>query len=272
MLTRTSRAILLAGTTLALLLAAELRSPDSAPVGPPPAPLPLRIAAAADLRFALDDLTAAYRKERPGVEPEVTYGSSGTFFAQIVNGAPFDLFMSADAEYPRQLAMRGLTVPGTEFIYAIGRLAIWVPAASPLDVEKKGLDVLVDPGIAHVSIANPEHAPYGRAAEAAMRAANVYDGIKTKLVLGENVAQALQFVQSGSADVGIVALSLVIAPTVKDRGRYSIVPAKLYPALEQGGVVLRTDGVDQARDFRKYLLGDTARDVLKRYGFYRSER
>lgn len=271
MLTRMWRAILLIGATLALLLAAELRSPDSTPMGTPSAPLPLRIAAAADLRFALDELIPAYRKEHPGVEPEVTYGSSGMFYAQILNGAPFDLFMSADLEYPRQLATRGLTVPGSEFIYGAGQLAVWIPMASPLDVEKKGLDILGDPRIAHVAIANPAHAPYGRAAEAAMRAANVYEGIRTKLVLGENVAQALQFVQSGSADVGVVALSLVISPTMKDAGRYSIVPAKLYPALEQGGVVLRTDGIDRARDFRKYLLGDTARDVLKRYGFDRSE-
>src|SRR5207237_972402 len=198
-----------------------------------------RIAAASDLRFALDEVMARLRDARPDLDVQTSYGSSGTFFAQIVNGAPFDLFMSADTEYPRQLASRELTVPASEFTYAIGRLAVWVPPGSPLDVEKNGLQVLVDARVTHVSIANPATAPYGRAAEAAMRQSNVYDRVKPKLVLGENVAQALQFVQSGSAEVGIVALSLAIAPPVKERGRYWVVPLDLHPAIETGGRILR---------------------------------
>jgi len=254
----------------ALLFGPELQSPDRSP-HPPPAPLPLQIAAASDLRFALEELTAGYRGTSPMVSPAVTYGSSGTLYAQILNGAPFDLFMSADTAYPMRLATHGLTLAGSEFTYAIGRLAVWVPAASSLDVEKTGLQVLVDPGVMHVAMANPATAPYGRAAEAAMRRAAVYERARTKIVLGENVAQALQFVQSGAADVGVIAMSLAVAPTVRGTGRYWPIPLDFYPHMDQGGVILKTDAIDQARDFRRYLLSDAGRDVLKRYGFYGSD-
>lgn len=232
-------------------------------------PHPVRIAAASDLRFAFEEVVARLGQRQPALDVQVTYGSSGTFFAQLVNGAPFDLFMSADTDYPKQLAARGLTLAGSEFTYAIGRLAVWAPAASPLDVEKEGLQVLADPRVMHVSIANPATAPYGRAAEAAMRQAMVYDRIKSKLVLGENVAQALQFVQSGSADVGVVALSLAIAPTVKDSGRFWTVPLDMYPRMEQGGVILRSAArAEAARAVRAFLIGDEGRSILKRYGFF----
>jgi molybdate transport system substrate-binding protein len=233
---------------------------------------PVRIAAASDLRFALEEIVARLRQAQPALNVSVTYGSSGIFFAQLVNGAPFDLFMSADTDYPKQLAMRGLTLTGSEFTYAIGRLAVWAPAASSLDVEKNGFLALVDPRVMHVSIANPATAPYGRAAEAAMRQAMVYDRVKPKLVLGENVAQALQFVQSGSADVGVVALSLAIAPTVKDSGRFWTVPLDMYPRMEQGGVILRsTASADAARAVRAFLIGGEGRSILKRYGFFLPE-
>lgn len=227
----------------------------------------LRIAAAADLRFALDELVAAFRRDQQGSAVEVTYGSSGTLYAQIVNGAPFDLFMSADVEYPRLLASKWLTVEGSEFLYAVGRLAVWVPDTSPLDVQHAGLSVVSDPRVTHVALANPAHAPYGRAAEAAMRTSRVFEQAAPKFVLGENVAQALQFVQSGTAEVGIVALSLALSPTVAPHGRYWLVPEELHPRLEQGGVVLRTDRVELAERFRAYLLADVSRAVLKRYGF-----
>jgi len=232
-------------------------------------PHPVRIAAASDLRFALGEVVARLRQARPAFDVQVTYGSSGTFFAQLVNGARFDLFMSADTDYPKQLALRGLTLAGSEFTYAVGRLAVWVPAASPLDVEKNGLQVLVDPRVLHVSIANPATAPYGRAAEAAMRRAAVYDRVRPKLVLGENVAQALQFVQSGSADVGVVALSLAIAPAVKNNGRFWTVPIEMYPRVEQGGVILRTAADPGAASaVRAFLVGDEGRSILKRCGFF----
>jgi molybdate transport system substrate-binding protein len=246
---------------LAVLLVATLRSPGSAPTV-----LPVRIAAAADLRFALDDAMAAFHADHLNVAPEVVYGSSGTLASQIANGAPFDLFMSADVEYPRQLAAKGLVEPGSEFRYADGRLVVWVPNGSPIDVKTAGVKAAADPRVAHVAIANPAHAPYGRAAVAALRAAGVYDAVQPKLVLGESVAQAMQFVQSGSADVGIVALSLAMAPTARAAGEYAIVPAGTYPKLEQAGVILR-NAREQAHGIREFLLSERGRAVLKRYGF-----
>ena len=228
----------------------------------------VRIAAASDLRYALGEVTVQLRQIQPELDLQVAYGSSGTFFAQIVNGAPFDLFMSADIEYPRQLASRGLTTPDSEFTYAVGRLVLWVPAASPLDVERGGMETLLDSRVAYVSIANPEHAPYGRAAEAAMREAKVYDRVRSRLVFGENVSQALQFVQSGAAQAGLVALSLAVAPTVKPSGKFWIVPAELHPPIDQGGIILRAAAdVEAARAVRAFLLGERGRAILKQYGF-----
>lgn len=228
----------------------------------------VRIAAASDLRFALEELTARLRQTQPNLDVRVTYGSSGTFFAQIVNGAPFDLFLSADLDYPRQLAARGLTVAGSEFTYGVGHLVVWVPTASPLDVEKAGLQTLLDPRVQHVAIANPATAPYGRAAEAAMRGLGIYDRIRGKLVLGENVAQTLQFVQSGSAEAGVIALSLALAPTARSAGRFWMVPVDAYPRMDQGGVILRTAvEIDAAREVRAFLLSGPARTVLRQYGF-----
>jgi molybdate transport system substrate-binding protein len=254
------------GRAMALVVAAAM---VMAGAGVRAQPHPVRIAAASDLRFALGEVVARLHQLQPAFDVQVTYGSSGTFFAQLINGAPFDLFMSADTDYPKQLAMRGLTLPGSEFTYAIGRLAVWVPAASPLDVEKNGLQVLLDRRVTHVAIANPATAPYGRAAEAAMRQATVYDRVKAKLVLGENVAQALQFVQSGSADAGVVALSLAIAPTVRDSGRFWTVPPDMHPRMEQGGVILRSAvRADAAVSVRAFLTSDEGRSILKRYGFF----
>jgi molybdate transport system substrate-binding protein len=247
---------------VAVLVMARLRSPAA------PGRLPVvNIAAASDLRFALDELTDTYAKKVAKVSVRVTYGSSGTLSAQILNGAPFDLFLSADVAYPQQLAEHGKTVPGTAFTYAVGRLVVWVPASSPLDIDRLGLNVVADPRVSHVAIANPAHAPYGRAAEAALKRLHQYDAAIPKLVLGENVSQAMQFVQSGAADVGIVALSLAVAPTANAAGRFVAVPVDLYPPLEQGGVVLATAGADAARAFRDYLLTDPARAVFARYGF-----
>ena len=260
----TIRVVALAAV-LALLVTVRLRSPTHSPRAPI-----VNIAAASDLRFALDEIIDMYGKKAAKVGVRVTYGSSGTLCTQILNGAPFNLFLSADVEYPRRLAASGKTVAGTEFTYGVGRLVLWVPRASPLDLEHAGLSVVADPRVAHVAIANPAHAPYGRAAEAAMHASQVYTAAKSKLVLGENVSQAMQFVQSGAAEVGIVAMSLAVASTAKDAGRFVRVPLELYPRLEQTGVVLASTDEESARAFRSYLLGDAAQAVLERYGFSRS--
>ena len=227
----------------------------------------VRVAAAADMNVVFAELITRFGAVHD-VDVSVAYGSSGTFYAQLLNQAPFDMFLSADVAYPNQLAARGLTLPQSEFTYAIGRLALWAPASSPLDVEHDGLQALTRGSIAHVAIANPAHAPYGRAAVAAMQAAGVYDTVRPKLVLGENVAQAMQFVQSGSADAGVVALSLALAPAVKGKGRLFEIPDGTYPRLEQGGTILKwAADVDAARALRGFLLSADGKAILKQYGF-----
>ncbi len=232
-------------------------------------PAAVSIAAAADLRYGLDELVGEFRTEHPEVNISVTYGSSGNFYAQLLRGAPFDLFLSADVAYPRQLANRGLIVPESEFSYAEGRIVVWTLASSsPFSVEALGLQALADPSVTRIAIANPEHAPYGRAAEAAMRKAGLLDLVRPKLVFGENVSQTLQFVQSGSAEVGIVALSLALAPRVAAEGRYWLVPSDLHPRIEQGGAIMRSArNLEVARAFRAFLLNPEGRALLQRYGF-----
>lgn len=232
------------------------------------APQKLTIAAAADLQFAMQDVSRQFHSAHPRVELQIVYGSSGNFYAQIRNGAPFDIFLSADLEYPRQLAQQGLAFPQSLFTYAVGRLAVWVPAQSALDVARLQMKVFEDPSVKHIALANPAHAPYGRAAEAALRHFGVYDAIAGKLVLAENIAQTLQFVQSGAADVGVVALSLAVAPAVRPQGRYWEVPLDAYPRMWQGGAILkRAQYSSAAAAFRAYLTSSAGRQILQQYGF-----
>lgn len=256
----------------ALLPAAILAlAPACGPARPDPATREVRIAAAADLKVALDALFLETAVPLAGIRPVVIYGSSGSFFAQIENGAPYDLFLSADADYPRRLAAKGLA-DGPPFLYAVGRIAVWVPASSRLDVGALGLRALLDPSIRSVAIANPRHAPYGRAAESAMKSLGVHDGAKSKLVLGENVAQAAQFARSGAADAGVVALSLALSPEMRAAGRFAEVPFDTYPRMEQGGIVLAgARDTAAARAVRDVLLGAPGRTVLARYGFFLPE-
>lgn len=227
----------------------------------------LEVAAASDLKFAMDELVGEFGKAQPDVVVSVSYGSSGNFLSQITNGAPFDLFFSADIEYPRRLAEAGLAPKGSEFLYAVGRIVLWVPTASKVPVER-GLSALTAPEVKRIAIANPRHAPYGRAAEAALRSAGLFEAVKDKLVFGENIAQTAQFVQSGAADAGFIALSLAIAPALAKEGRYFEVPPGSYPRMEQGGIVLdRARDPGAARLFRDFVLGAQGRATLKRYGF-----
>ncbi len=190
------------------------KSPEEPPVSI------LSVAAAADLRFVLDDIALEFQGKHPDIQVRVTYGSSGNFFAQLTNNAPFDLFLSADTDYPRRLIEQGLAARASAFVYAVGHLVVWVPRDSSLDIEKLGVQALLDPSARKIAIANPRHAPYGRAAEAALRTAGVYDRVRERLVYGDNVAQTAQFVQTGSADVGLIALSLALTPTMRASGRY----------------------------------------------------
>ncbi len=228
----------------------------------------MRVAAASDLRFAMDELVGSWAAANPGIAVEPSYGSSGNFLAQIQEGAPFDIFFSADAEYPRELEKAGLAERGSTQVYGIGQIVLWVPTDSDLDVKRRGLEALTDPSVGTVAIANPEHAPYGRAAVAAMKAAGVYDAVLPKLVLGENVSQAAQFVESGTAEAGVFALSLAIAPVLRDKGRYALIAIESYPRLEQGAVVIASAaGPEAARRFLDFVLAPDGREVLDRYGF-----
>jgi molybdate transport system substrate-binding protein len=224
-------------------------------------------AAAADLKFALNDLTNEFHGKYLAAKINVTYGSSGNFFAELQRGAPFDVFFSADIAYPRRLAEAGLGV-GDVFLYAIGRIVVWVPKDSPLDVDKLGIKALLEPSVRKIAVANPKHAPYGRAAVSAMKGLNVYDKVASRLVYGESIGQTTQFVQSGAADVGILALSLAVAPKMQQEGRFWQVPLDAYPRIEQGGIILKSaKNLEMARSFRDFVLGDHGREVLERYGF-----
>jgi len=231
------------------------------------------VAAAADLKFALDELTAEFHTNQPDISVKITYGSSGSFYTQLQNQAPFDIFFSADVAYPRKLAAAGLALDTNVFLYAVGRIVVWVPKASPVDIEKLGIQSLFAPSVQKIAIANPKHAPYGVAAMAAMKSLGVYDQAEPKLVFGENVAQTVQFVESGAADIGVIALSLAVAPQMRAAGRYWEIPLAAYPKMEQGGIILNwTKEAEAARAFRDFVLGQHGRAVLKRNGFFLPEK
>jgi molybdate transport system substrate-binding protein len=226
----------------------------------------LTVAAAADLQFAFRDLGAQFEKQT-GIPVNVTYGSSGNFTTQIENGAPFDLFFSADVQYPQKLIAEGFAEADSLYRYADGKLVLWAPNGSKVDLSKE-MEALLDPGVGKIAIANPKHAPYGRAAVAAMKSAGVYDKVEGKLVLGENISQTAQFVQSGTADVGMVALSLALSPGMKSSGRYVEVPAKDYPAIEQGAAILKqSKRKAEAAKFLEFMKRPAAKEILEKYGF-----
>ena len=223
-------------------------------------------AAASDLTYAMNEIDANFEKTT-GCTVRLSLGSSGNFLTQIENGAPFDLFFSADIAYPKKLETDGLAAPGSTYLYAIGKIVLWTRKDSNVDVSK-GLDGLRDPSVRKIAIANPEHAPYGRAAEEALRKAGVYDAVKDRLVLGENISQTAEFAESGNADVGIVALSLAQSPAIKDKGRSWNIPEKFYTPIEQGAVTLRSSPNPQgARQLLDYIKLPATAALLERYGF-----
>ena len=225
----------------------------------------LRVAAAADLQFVFQEVSTRFQKET-GHTVDLTFGSSGNFFSQIQNGAPFDMFFSADVDYPMKLEAAGLVEPGTLSRYATGRIVLWVRKESAIDVTH-GLKTLADPIVRKISIANPEHAPYGRAAVAALQHEKVYDKVSEKFVFGENISQAAQFVESGNADAGILALSLALAPTLKREGKYYEIPRSFYPAVEQAAVILKSSKQKEvARQFLTFLKQPEIAEFMSRNG------
>ena len=222
------------------------------------------VAAAADLKFALDDIVAAYKKERPADEVSVIYGSSGKFHTQIQQGAPYDLYFSADIEFPRALARAGHAASEVR-PYAIGRIVLW---STSLDATKMTLASLDDPKISRIAIANPKHAPYGKRAEEALRSAGLWDKLEPRLVYGENIAHTAQFVQTGNAQVGLIALSLALSPELAKKGGYWLVPDTLHQPLEQGFVITKQAAGNQAaKRFADHMGSKPARATLTKYGF-----
>lgn len=226
----------------------------------------LTIAAAADLIYCLEELNVAFQKAYPAAALKVSTGSSGNFFAQIQNGAPFDVFLSADMKYPHELVKAGLADSSSLTLYAIGRIVLWSRRAD-LDVTR-GLEILRDEKIVKVAIANPAHAPYGRAAQAALEHFQLWQAIQPKLVLGENIAQTAQFVQTGNVDAGIVALALVMSPKLKNAGTYYVIPETSFPRLEQAAVLTK-QGIKNpvANRYLEFLRSEPARAIFNRYGF-----
>ena len=249
-------------TLIALLLAAGIPIPRAES-----ADREINVAAAADLSAALQEVAIKYEKHT-GVAVKLSFGASGALTQQIQNGAPFDVFFSADMDYPRQLIAGGQAEGATLSRYAVGQLVLWVPADSPLDVEHKGMEVLLDPSVKKIAMANPQHAPYGRAAAAALKHYGLYEKVSSRLVLGENVSQAAQFVESGNAQAGFVALAHAVAPAMQDKGKYWVVPTEAHPPLDQGVVIVsRSPRRPDAVAFLEYVKTAEAVVVLRRYGF-----
>jgi len=227
----------------------------------------ITVAAAADMSTTLPQLVAAYT-EKTGQVVKLSFGASGGLTNQIENGAPFDIFFSADEQYPQQLIKEELALQDTLYRYAVGRLVLWIPADSPLVLSEIGINALLDPSIKKIAIANPATAPYGRAAEATLRHFGIYDKVSSRLVVGENITQAAQFVETGNAQAGLIALSHALAPALKDRGRYWKVPLDAYPTLNQAAVVLsRSRQKDAARKFLDFLRTPEATSLLTSCGF-----
>jgi molybdate transport system substrate-binding protein len=251
--------------TLLALISASSPTPAAA------ADREINVAAAADLSSALQEVATNYEK-RTGVAVKLSFGASGALTQQIQNGAPFDVFFSADMDYPRQLIKDGKADSASLFRYAVGRLVLWVPKDSPLDVEHKGIDILLDPSVKKISIANPQHAPYGRAADATLKHYGVYEKVTDRLVLGENISQAAQFVESGNAQAGFVALAHAMAPSMQGKGKYWIVPSDAYPPLDQGAVLVSHSPHQQdAAAFLEYVKREEVAMLLRSYGFSTSE-
>ena len=232
------------------------------------APTKIRVAAATDLRSCLDALTDAFQIEHPNFDLLPTFGASGVLLTQLKSGLETDLYLSADVAYAHDLAAAGLAAEADVFESGQGRLVIWVRNESPIDVFKLGAEALLDPSVRRVAIANPVHAPYGRAAVAALEHLGLHDRLKEKLAVGESAAQAAQYVESGAAEVGILPMALAKGTRLSERGRFWVVPAEAHPPIRHGGAIhARAIDREATVAFRDFLLSPAGRVILARYGF-----
>ncbi|RXE51772.1 MULTISPECIES: molybdate ABC transporter substrate-binding protein [Pseudomonas fluorescens group] len=225
------------------------------------------VAAAADLKFALEEVNTQFKADT-GEDVRLVFGSSGNFFRQINEGAPFQLYLSADEGYVQQLHAAGKTVDEGA-LYALGRIVLMVPHGSTLKTDDHLKDLkaaLAEGRIKKFAIANPEHAPYGLRAEEALKHAGLWDGLKDKLVLGENVVQAAQFATSGNAQGGIIAYSLALAPDVSKLGEFALIPAEWHEPLRQRMVLLKGAN-ETTQAFYRYVQEPAARNIMRKYGF-----
>ena len=226
----------------------------------------LSVAAAANLVYAMDELNAAFRREAPEVVLTATTGASGSLVAQIGHGAPFDVFLSADLDYPQALIKAGNAVPESLTTFAVGRLVLWTTRPGA-DISSLAAAV-ADPAIRRLAIAQTSTAPYGRAAREALEKEGLWASVQPRLVTGENITQTAQFVETGNADAGLVALSLVLSPRLKDRGRWTEVPARLHAPLDQGVVITKRGAANPAATrYLAFLRGPEARKILERFGY-----
>ena len=224
----------------------------------------ITVAAAADLKFVMDEIVTTFKQANPTDQVDVIYGSSGKFHTQIQQGAPYDLYFSADIAFPRELAKAGFAASEVK-PYAFGRIVLW---SASMDATKMTLASLTDPKVTRIAIANPKHAPYGKRAEEALKVSGLWEKVEPKLVYGENIAHAVQFAQTGNAQVGIIALALAINPELSKRGGYWLIPEKLHEPLEQGFIITkRAEGNTLAKRFADYISSKPARAVMTKYGF-----
>lgn len=225
----------------------------------------LIVAAAADLRPALDVIAAKFQAAS-GIKLRVSFGSSGNFFQQLQNGAPFDVFLSANTDYPKRLEASGLVAPNSYYEFARGSIVLLLPNSAP--DPGRDLRVLLNPEIRRVAIADPSHAPYGQAAVAALKKEGLYAQVSTKLVTAENISQAASFVLSGAADAGIVAKSLALSPGAREKTKFVSIPPEDYPAILQAMVIMgAAKNQVAAMNFKSYMRTDAAKEILKQYGF-----
>jgi molybdate transport system substrate-binding protein len=224
----------------------------------------VNVAAAANLRYVLEEIKTSYVKTYPKAVVTITYGSSGMLVQQIVNGASFDFFMAADNEFPIKLKDKGLTT-GPMSTYAFGKLVLY---STTLDVEHLGLSALKDPDVKKIAIANPETAPYGERAEALLKSQGLYNTLKPKIVVGENISQAAQFAFTGNAELGFVALSLALAPDMAGKGSCYVIPSKMYQPIEQACILIKRAVLNtEAARFRKYVLSPVTKPIWEKYGY-----
>ncbi len=222
----------------------------------------IKIAAAPNLRYVLDELKASFEKQNPQIHLLVTFGSSGTLYQQITNGADFDVFMSADRTFPEKLKADG-NVNGDVNVYAYGKLVLW---SNTIDLKSQSINVLLKSEVVHIAIAKPEVAPYGERAIECLKYYQMLDKVKNKIVYADNISQTAQYAQSGNAQIGFLALSLALAPEMK--GSYLLLDTKSYKPVDQGIVALKgSKNKDATEKFIKFILSKGCKPIFEKNGY-----